>query len=448
MRLRGRRRLEGLTDGPPAGDGRHRRAPVGTRLLLAACCVYLGLAGIYLFRTPAWENNDEAAHVQYVEYILTHHWAMPRITVANGGESHQAPLYYYLAAVWQRALGIPAFSPSLSPARGALAGKVYMVSHRYSPTQARQARWLHELRLISTLCGLITVGAAFRAGYLLAGEPWLAGAVGATAALWPKLLVVDAAVSNSALATAECATGLALLLSWRVRQTTTRALWSGAILGAAVVTDIDTIPIVVALALLFTWYGWRGGRPRLTFLVPGVAAIGSSWLFIRNYLLYGSALATHQTDAYLERLIPGLIRPHPGLSWHALAFSYPVLLHSFWFDAGWNEVQLPGGVDVAIWLCAGGCTVLALSRLRHVGPVVAVVLGSVGSWLALVMTTTQAQGRYLLLAATAWALLLVYGVVARAPDRLRLLALTFWPAVLAALDGLVLARYLIPYGGL
>jgi hypothetical protein len=308
-------------------------------------------------------------------------------------------LYYYRAPEWQRALGTPAFSPSLSPAREALAGKVHMVTHRYSPTQARPARWLHELRLVSTLPGLVTVGAAFRAGYLPAGEPWMAGAVGAAAAGWPKLLVLDTAVTNSALATAECAIGLVSLLGWRVRQTTTRALRSGTVLAAAAVTDVDTIPVAAALALLFTWYGWRGGRPRL-ILVPGMAAIGFSWLFIRNYLLY------------LTRYTP--------------AFSYPVLLLTCRFSAGWNEVRLRGGVEVVVWLCAGGCIVLPLSRLRHVGPVVALVLGSVGSWLALVMTTTQTQRRYLLLAAPAWALFLVYGAAARAPDRLGRLALAFW----------------------
>src|SRR5262249_39045254 len=76
---------------------------------VGVCVAYLGLAVAFSLLTPAWENNDEAQHVQYVEYVARH-GSPPHIRLANGTESHQAPLYYYLAAGWQGLLGIGPFT--------------------------------------------------------------------------------------------------------------------------------------------------------------------------------------------------------------------------------------------------------------------------------------------------------------------------------------------------
>ena len=67
--------------------------------------LFLGVALSMGLLTPAFTNNDEAAHVQYAVYIESHA-ALPTIGIQNGDESHQPPLYYASVALWMRVTGI------------------------------------------------------------------------------------------------------------------------------------------------------------------------------------------------------------------------------------------------------------------------------------------------------------------------------------------------------
>ena len=92
-----------------------REARRANRLALVLLSgVYLALALPYSLLTRAWEANDELDHAAYIEYIVRH-GALPQISGLNGHESHQPPLYYLLAAAWQKLLGIPSFTPSAEP---------------------------------------------------------------------------------------------------------------------------------------------------------------------------------------------------------------------------------------------------------------------------------------------------------------------------------------------
>ena len=96
---------------PPAEARRANRLA-----LLLISGVYLALALPYSLLTRAWEANDELDHATYIEYIVRH-GGLPRISALNGHESHQPPLYYLLAAGWQKLLGIPAFNCLLYTSR-------------------------------------------------------------------------------------------------------------------------------------------------------------------------------------------------------------------------------------------------------------------------------------------------------------------------------------------
>src|ERR1700733_8710446 len=89
----------------------HRRPQLSTRIsLITLVVVYLLAAMTFSLLTRAWEADDETSHVDYVEYIVKHD-AIPPISASDGIESHQPPLYYFTAAVWQRLLRIPSFTP-------------------------------------------------------------------------------------------------------------------------------------------------------------------------------------------------------------------------------------------------------------------------------------------------------------------------------------------------
>ncbi len=120
--------------------------------------VYLAFALTFSLLTRAWEADDEVPHTQYIEYIVAHN-SIPHISARNNIESHQPPLYYLVAATWQRIIGIPEFAPDFVPAHykdpfitGRLVGR-----HDYTPTERRNAIRVHEIRLLSIVLGLGTV---------------------------------------------------------------------------------------------------------------------------------------------------------------------------------------------------------------------------------------------------------------------------------------------------
>ena len=120
--------------------------------LVILVVAYLSLALTFSLLTRAYEADDESAHTDYVEYIVQHH-SLPGISVANGGESHQPPLYYLLEAGWQQLLGIRALTPQLAFVKGSIEPNHLVLSHDYTPTQHEDAVHLHELRLLSVLLG-------------------------------------------------------------------------------------------------------------------------------------------------------------------------------------------------------------------------------------------------------------------------------------------------------
>ena len=118
-------------------------------VLLAVCA-----SGLFASLMPAWENNDELQHVQYIEYVA-HRSAIPQISPANGWESGQPPLYYFLAAGWQALLRIPPFTPRPLPPIRTISGPVHLeLDHRYNEVERRQAVSVHELRWLSVLLRL------------------------------------------------------------------------------------------------------------------------------------------------------------------------------------------------------------------------------------------------------------------------------------------------------
>ncbi len=399
--------------------------------------------------TPAWENNDEAAHVQYIEHIVRY-GTPPQIAASNGVESHQPPLYYYLSAAWQKLLGIPAFDPQIEPPLGPpipATQRFYEVSHDYSPAQHRAARAVHELRLVSVVCGLVAVLAAVAAGGLLTGRALTSGAIGATVALWPKFLVVTSAVTNSALVTMIGAVAVPIFLIWRRRQSWKWAGLLGAVLGAGALTDETALPVAALMILLLGIYCVRSRHwSSIIAAVMGFGLVAGGWL-VREWVIYGDPLASSKSRTYLLGAIPGLVRAAPHVSWAILRAAWPQLAQSTWYDGGWNQLLLPPAVDHAVWVLAVVSIVAALaSRLPERWILLASAGGSIGAWLAIVRATTGAQGRYLLVGIVAWATLLVLGAE-RVMRGLRLASFV-WPAVMTSLVCYVLLTWVIPYAHL
>lgn len=488
--------------GPGVAGARGVRSPPApprwARYLPAAVvgAVYLSMALCYSLMTKAWEANDELDHATYIEFIVRHGY-LPRISAANGHESHQPPLYYVLAALWQKLLGIPAFTPSARPnpslgAQAASTNAFLELLHNYTPLEHRHAVYLHELRLISVLFGLATVLLAYGCGRLLFARKPPAVALGLTVALWPKLLVVDSVVTNDSLLVTLCAAALYLfLLSEKARREgrlgRRRALMAGLglTLGLALITKENSGPLVALLLALSAVpvFGRRaaprssqvpgpapGSRPARRYLADVALASAcllatALWWFVRNRVLYGQFLASRVTSAYLKAWLPPLIEPVPWTDLHRfLVFVPQNLYRSTWYDGGWNQFVLPKWLEAPVWILAALCVISAALALAHrrpgfaLGPSasrlgLAAVAGSVPAGIAAVMiiaqTTYQAEGRVAFAGLVGFAALLVMGTdLGRRRQWWPGLAVFCWPVVLLGLNAYIFSTYLVPLRGL
>jgi 4-amino-4-deoxy-L-arabinose transferase-like glycosyltransferase len=409
--------------------------------------------------TPALSNNDETYHIQYALYLRTHH-SLPEISVANGDESQQPPLYYISLAAWMKLLGMPEFSPSL-PTEPATAANLIGFDHVYTtPTQRQMAVDVHLLRLPGIGYGLVTVLAAFGSAWVLTRRVSIASATASAVALWPKFIVVAASVSNESMTDAFCALALLVLLLW-LRAERRRIRWAGVaglLLGLAVITKFTALPVaglllllVVVRSVIHRW--WRD--PLLA--VAAFAAV-SGWWLVRNTVLYGDPLAASATLHFLNQFIAHLVVPSFN---HSLSgYWIPWLVNSVWYQGGANQLTLPWDLAVAVSILALPCLgwgawvvwrhwrTAPSSRLDL--PLLGLAaVAAVAGWVVLCYQITQAPARYLLVSISAWAVLLVAGTdhITVLPRAVRRAAVWLWPLVFAGLDVYVFAQYLIPHGG-
>jgi 4-amino-4-deoxy-L-arabinose transferase-like glycosyltransferase len=457
----------------PPGEARraNRLAP----FLLSG--VYLALALPYSLLTRAWEANDELDHATYIEYIIRH-GALPRISALNGHESHQPPLYYLLAAAWQKLLGIPAFTPSAVPnpdvAAESNAGQRFLeLLHNYTPVQHQDAVYLHELRLLSVLLGLATVLLSYGCARLVFARAEAALSVGLLVALLPKQLVVDSVVTNDTLVITLCALALfVFLLAEKARQESheLRRRWLmlalGVTLGLAAITKLNSLPLAGLLLCLTAVPALRRWRllADSAFALAGALA-ASLWWFVRNKVLYGQFLASRATLAYLKAWLSPLVVP---VSWtntgRFLHFVPSQLFRSVWYDGGWNQFDLPKWMNLFLWIFAAFSMISAAVMLKArrwrgalrpslsglgLCAIAGSVLAGIAAVLIIAQTTTQAEGRVAFVGLVGFAILLVLGTApGTAQSRLARAAVFAWPAALVAVNIYVFSNYLVPLGGL
>jgi hypothetical protein len=232
---------------------------------------------------------------------------------------------------------------------------------------------------------------------------------------------------------------------WRRSRSLAWAAATGAVLGAAALSEETALPIVGVVLASMVALAWRPRDWRGPLIAVGCLAAVAGWWYVRNTALYGDPLASSATRDYLGQITTGapFLRVPPSLSPSVLGFGVKTLAHSTWYDAGWNQIRLPNALDLVV--CAVAAVSLAGAalppRLRGWLVLALCALASLLAWLVLLAETNQGEGRYLLLAIAAWSPLLVAGA-----ERIgrRSVALWLWPAIFVGLDVYVLARFLIP----
>ena len=211
-----------------------------------------------------------------------------------------------------------------------------------------------------------------------------------------------------------------------VRQglTSRRAVIVGFLIGAGLLTKLNTIALLPLAMLVFAYaaYKTRDWRTlvKSTVILAAIVAVIAGWWYIRNVLLYGDPT----TFARLAVLVGE--RPRPMNLWRWTTAENEGLRLSMWGMFGWfNILASPQFYQFYDLLAAIGIIgiVVALATRRNLSIALAIlpvwcVLIFVALWQYASIIITS-QGRLLFPALAAWAVLWSWGIATLIPSHLR-----------------------------
>ena len=371
---------------------------------------------LWALAVPVFEAPDEPAHWQYARY-LHDRWELP-LYRAGFEEANSPPLYYLAIAPFATESRLPPMVV-VNDARGQMAS---LAPPRIFANSDRDWDWYRPVlvaRLWTALLSMLTVWFVYRAAAsLLSGVDALSAA--ALVAFLPQFSFRAATVSNdaavtlfAAMLTMTCVHLLTRGFTWK------RGALAAVALAAAYLSKILAIALAAPLALALLEAHAAGPKrvgllarlPRLAVLLVA-AAIVLPWS-VRNVMLYGDPTAQHAMRTAVGHLITDRSLFSGYFLWHFP----PVLFASFIGMFGWANVILPTWIYVAFV----GCGLIAAAGvvrgwyLRTIDPrVPRMLILTIVSALAVVvyinLMFTQPQGRYLLPALPAIALLAALGL--------------------------------------
>ena len=252
--------------------------------LFAALFFYFALTGALAIKIPLGASPDEAAHWQYVEYLVQN-GKLPvfkgEIPPAPGYEFHQPPLYYALCAPLWKIAGAGAQN--------------------------------YLCRAVSLLCGLATIWVIWNAARLVFPSNWrIAGLAAGLAALWPLHQGIGAGSNNDGLGGLLCALMFFLVARlWRLGCVWRDVLLLGLVAGLGITTKNTTLSVAAASfgALFFAAKSSENHNAPRPILALGAALlvmflVGGP-LLARNHFLYGDALAQGLFKATFRQSSPG-----------------------------------------------------------------------------------------------------------------------------------------------
>ena len=266
-----------------------------------------------------------------------------------GSEPQQPPLYYLLAAGWQKALGLP----PQAPYQGHTNIAIFLEPHRPALTNDHTANhgFVMWLRYLSIAMGVFTIIISYLAVRLVTRDPWTPVVAAGILAFIPRFIFLTAFVTNDALVVLLGATLMYASLRFTLSPSLARMVPLGAVFGLLVLTKLSALPmgLVIASAALLV-AGWRR-RLGLAALGAGVALVVSGWYLIQNTVRYGDPLAFRATKRYQTRINGlGNFNGQPYVVHDPLKYVFvkvpQQLVHSLWFQSGWGQFVWPSWVNL------------------------------------------------------------------------------------------------------
>lgn len=433
-------------------------------LLLAVA--FMCLVGAYAVIIPLPEGFDSPAHFGYIAF-LHERKSLPTIdretAVISYELAQQPPLYYGLSAALLSKIDIKPAQKFVTDSLNhyiekGLTGRFTVTLPNPSLAQTIPL-WI--ARLVSMISGLATMVITWILGRQLFPEsPSAALAIAALVGFNPQFLFVSATISNDALASALIAGCVALALVMVSQRRSGVVGWfaAGVCAGLAALTKYSGLLVILPVGVILSFYcwqtqEWKKGIWAATIFAFGAFITAGFW-YIRNMVEWGTLVPLDQ----MAVAIPSLLRPLPWSVVDTLKKS-SWLFYSYW--GYFPDVLASTSYQTVIRMttvaaCVGYLVVpfrrsiLADPNRRLALAIALVWLGgvliSVFQWMRII--SFGEQGRLILVAAPAVAILMVIGWESITPKRIQSWLFYFVPVVffgLAVSQGLVLFHgYSIP----
>jgi hypothetical protein len=424
--------------------------------------VFLSLVITYAVLIPPFEGFDALAHYGYITYLRSHR-QLPMLDRPTAKLSYelvaQPPLYYTLAAL--ASLGTPLDATIELAAKSSNPYHDKVLSKRLTvtlPERTWAGIWpVWIARGVAMLGGLLAViGTWLLTRTLFPRMPTLAIATTSVVGFNPQFLFAAANISTDAwsVATNVFTMWAAARCIYNAKDSSPRPgathwpnnnfaefaagasashlssprswFWVGVCAGLAALAKYSAFllgaPLLVFVVLYMRNTGWRNALRAIGFAATGALLIAGAY-YLRNLWYWGQPIPMHQMAVAL----PSLYRPHPFTIAKTLEF-VPWLIASYWgifvsliAPAAYLETTKAfmwiGGIGLLLWLVRKRHAEYANDRR-----ILAIML----IWFALfalsVLNWTRTvdygeQGRLMLAASPALALLLVFGWQAWLPMR-------------------------------
>ncbi|HEY4690491.1 MAG TPA: DUF2142 domain-containing protein [Anaerolineae bacterium] len=444
-----------------------RRAHLPVVVLLVA---FLALGLTYSIVTPIFEGPDEPGHYVYIRYLAegqglpVQSFDRAQLAVAYG---HHPPLYYALSAMltfWIDTSNAPdVFRPNPAFIWSGNGGEHNNLLHTAAEAFPFRGASLavHLARVVSVLFGAVTVWGTHRLGMIITRSEVLALGAAAVVAFNPQFLFITSVMNNDGAATAFSTLALVMMVALLCEGgTRRRAIWLGVWIALALLSKMSALGLIPLAALSMAVVAARQrswhvlGELALFTALP--VAVFSGWWFVRNQILYGDPLGYQlfrttwrHIDAPLDFSQPETLRqfvsmvhqsfwgrfgwmtiPLKSTIYDALGWLYVFAVIGAWVGTAWRrELSLPRATTKWAWTLMAAAVIAAVVWTANF----ASLQGGSGM-----------QGRYVFPAISAIALLIVGGISAMFPDRLRWIPVGGLASALAVLAISVPIQYIAP----
>lgn len=329
-----------------------RKALKSSWPLLIILGIYLALVVLYSWATPPFEGPDEPQHYAYIEWLVDQNNFPPQGEASWDTpvqqESSQPPLYYLLASIPARLVGVDnpraEYRPNPHPLKGFplnYPDNDNRAIHYPGDASPLTGGWLalYLARGITIIFGVLLIISIFAlARQVVPDQKQVAIAAAFLVAVIPQVVFLSGVASNDIPVAAMSTVTLCLLVVFIRRD------WSnflsfgiGLTFGLSVLIKVSALTLAVPIALAFFWKAlyrrssWRDVVVSGAFIGFG-ALLTAGWWFMRSWILFGSPLGLETHDQAPWAIDDPALSGEPRFRWTEV-------FRSFWIWLGWGTIR-------------------------------------------------------------------------------------------------------------